>query len=62
MGERENISNILTRIETTRLEPIFNILTRIETIHEPNVTQTRIRLHLIRQILCRQIQKKKEET
>ena len=53
LGERKTISDVPTRIETTRLEPIFNIPTRIETtrsepifdiptrietIHEPNVT------------------------
>ena len=31
LGERETISNVPTRIEMTRSEPIFNILTRIET-------------------------------
>ena len=38
MEERETISDVLTRIETARLEPISDIPTQIETIHEPKVT------------------------
>ena len=38
MEECETISDVPTRIETTRSEPIFDILTRIETIHEPKET------------------------
>ena len=34
----EPIFDIPTRIETTRSESIFNIPNRIETIHEPKVT------------------------
>ena len=38
LEERKTISDVPTRIETTRSEPIFDIPTRIETIHEPKVT------------------------